>query len=336
MNVLVIGGTGNISTAIVDRLNETGHKTTVFNRGLRPIRYKQEVPVIIGDKSDRAGFIAAMKGKEYDAVIDMISYNLNDAGLTLEAIPNPGTHFVFASTVAAYDRPYRGVPITERNALWTTEDFYPYGYHKARMEDFLWERAAEGRKITVIRPSLTYGVGCRNIGVLRQNYGVVERIKNGKPLIMFGDGTNPWSWTFAPDLAKAFVGALGRERCFGQAYHAASGDVRVWDELYYGFGRIVGKKPVILHMSTEMLMEACPEQITHVRQEKMFAGVFDNAKVKADIPEFVCEYDLDRLLGAIYDWYMSDEQARAIDDKLERLEDTLVEKYNKCVGILRG
>ncbi|MDR1753825.1 MAG: NAD-dependent epimerase/dehydratase family protein [Eubacterium sp.] len=337
MKVLVIGGTGNISSAIVDRLCEQGHETTVFNRGLRPVRYKGKVNAIYGDKNSAEDFFSKMKGLEFDAVIDMISYYPDNANLTLEAFKYNDPHFIFTSTVAAYKRPFApgNVPVVETNPLCDKEDVFPYGYHKARMEDFLWKKSAEGIKITVIRPSLTYGIGCKNIGVFRNNYGIVERIKQKKPLIMFGDGTNPWAWTFAPDIAKAYAGALRREACYGQAYHATSDDVRPWDDLYIEFGKIIGIEPKILHMSTEMISFAAPEQILHVFQEKMHAGIFDNSKIKRDIPEFKFEYTLDKIIKDIYEWYLSDPQARVTDDNIDRLEDELVYKYYKCEKILK-
>jgi nucleoside-diphosphate-sugar epimerase len=333
MKVLIIGGTGVISTSIVDRLCEQKHDVTVFNRGLRPVRYKHAVAVIHGDKN--APDYAAKVSGGFDAVIDMISHKKEDAAITLDAFKGQDAHFVFTSTVAVYKRPYRGVPIVETHDLFDT-DIFPYGYHKARMEDYLRERMAEGLKITIIRPSLTYGIGCKNIGVMRNNYGIVERIKNNKPVIMFGDGTNPWAYTFAHDLAKAYAGVLRRDVCYGQTYHATSDDVRIWDDLYIEFGKIIGVKPTILHVSTEMLHHAAPDTFTHVLMEKMHAGVFDNSKIKKDVPEFVCEYTLDKLLSKIYDWYMSDPDARVVNSELDLLEDSLVDKYYKCMDVFKN
>ena len=332
MKVLVLGGTGVISTSIVDRLNECSYDATVFNRGMRPARYKNPVKTIVGDKN-AADFAQKVKSGGFDAVIDMISYNKDDAAGTLQAFEGQDVHFVFTSTVAAYKRPYNSIPVVESNDTYDT-DIFPYGYHKAQMEGFLNEKSAQGVKITIIRPSLTYGIGCKNIGVLRNNYGSIHRIEQQKPLIMFGDGTNPWAYTFAPDLAKAYVGCLNRPVCFGQTYHATSDDVRIWDDLFLEFGKIVGKTPKILHMSTEVLHKASPDRFGHVLQEKMFSGIFDNSKIKAHVPEFVCEYPLDRILKEIYDWYMSDANARVVDSELDAFEDGLVEKYYRCIEIM--
>ena len=87
---------------------------------------------------------------------------------------------------------------------------FTYAFDKAEVERYLNQVITERQlPVTMIRPSLTFGPGAANMGVLRQNYGIIDRIRRGKPLVMFGDGSTVFSFTFTPDLAKAFVGVLG-------------------------------------------------------------------------------------------------------------------------------
>ncbi len=335
MHILVIGGTGVISTDIVNRLLELSHTVTVFNRGLHKVRYRGNPRILTGDKKNRAEFNSILKGQNFDAVIDMISYNPDDAEATLAALENRAKHFVFTSTVAVYKRPFRGVPVPETAEVFDT-DIFPYGYHKARMEHCLQKRMDEGIPITIIRPSLTYGIGSANIGVLRSNYGIVERIRQKKPLVVFGDGTIPQTFTFAPDLAKAYAGVLCKKECFGEIYQACSDDQHIWDDLYYAFGKVVGEEPRLIHISTEMLMAADPEIFLHVEQEKMYGGVFNTSKIRAAVPEFVCEYTLEKTIEAICAWYRSDPAAGIIDREKDELEDKIAEKYFRCMDIMKS
>ncbi|MDR1788489.1 MAG: NAD-dependent epimerase/dehydratase family protein [Treponema sp.] len=332
MNVLVIGGTGVISTEIVNRLNHLNYGVTVFNRGLRKARYDARPEVIKGDKKDAAAFKALLAGRTFDAVIDMISYNPDDAALTLDALSQSGAHFVFTSTVAAYKRPARHVPFRETDELFSDDSVSPYGYHKGRMEAYLRSRMADF-PLTIIRPSLTFGLGSKNVGVMRNNYGIVERIRQGKPIVVFGDGTNPWAWTWAGDLAKAYAAVLCRGVCYGQIYHATSDDVHIWDDLYTEFGRRVGASPRLIHISTEMLMAAAPEVFGHVAQEKRYCGVFCNDKIRAAAPEFVCGYRLSDIVDALCTWYEDDAEARVVDPERDALEDALAEGYGRCMHI---
>ena len=79
MHVLIIGGTGTISRAIVRELLVHGHSVTVYNRGLRTDVPPSEVEVIRGDRSDRQSYEAVLQRRTFDVAIDMISFTADDA-----------------------------------------------------------------------------------------------------------------------------------------------------------------------------------------------------------------------------------------------------------------
>jgi uncharacterized protein YbjT (DUF2867 family) len=56
MRVVVVGGTGNISSGVVKALLQFGHEVTVFSRGRRPSRLPPGVRYLRGDRTDRAAF----------------------------------------------------------------------------------------------------------------------------------------------------------------------------------------------------------------------------------------------------------------------------------------
>ena len=81
MKVLVIGGTGNISRGIVAALQSRNHEVVLFNRGQHADPPPPDVRVIHGDRQDREAFEAKVSAENWDAVIDMISFNAEDACL---------------------------------------------------------------------------------------------------------------------------------------------------------------------------------------------------------------------------------------------------------------
>ena len=327
MNVLVLGGTGVISRAIVNLLLKKNHTVTVFNRGNRSVSFDQPVREITGDRQDRATFEAHMQKESFDAVIDMICFNEADAQSTMAAFGDRTNQIVICSSGAVYQRPFRSIPTAESEELLCDDPAFQYAYQKAEMERYFNEITRTQKiPITIIRPSLTYGPGAANIGILRQNYGIVDRIKKGKPLVMFGDGNNPWSFTFASDLAKAFVGVLGNSKTYGQSYHACSEEPTVWNDLYLEFGKVVGIEPNIVHIPTDLLYAADPDMFGHLYFEKTFTGLFDNSKIKNDVPEFVCDLSLNTGLKTIVDWF--EKEANQVDLAKDALEDRLVDLYN--------
>ena len=102
MKVLIIGGTGNISRGIVAALLKRNHEVVMFNRGQHPDAPPSDIQVIHGDRKDRDDFENKMRAEKFDAVIDMISYNADDAASALRAFRGRVDGFVHCSTVMTY------------------------------------------------------------------------------------------------------------------------------------------------------------------------------------------------------------------------------------------
>ena len=105
VRVLVIGGTGNISSGVVGALLERNHQVVLFNRGQRrdPL---PDVQVIHGDRRDREDFERRLGAEKFDAVIDMISFDAGDATSSLRAFRGRVDHFVHCYTVMTYGPPF--------------------------------------------------------------------------------------------------------------------------------------------------------------------------------------------------------------------------------------
>jgi nucleoside-diphosphate-sugar epimerase len=326
MNVLVLGGTGVISRAIVTLLLEKGHEVTVFNRGNRGLSFEGPVRQIIGDRNERIDFESRMRKESFDAVIDMICFNEADARSTVTAFKGNTGQIVVCSSVAAYKRPYNSVPTVESAESLYDDPTFSYAFDKAQVERYLHKVThTQQLPITIIRPSLTYGPGAANIGVLRQNFGIIDRIRKQKPLVMFGDGSTPWSFTFTPDLAKAFVGVLGNPQTYGQAYHACSEQRCRWEDLYLEFGRVLGIEPHIIHIPSELLRIANPDLFSHLYFEKTFSGLFDNSKIRRVIKNFRCEISLHEGIKMMVDWF--EREANQVDLEKDAMEDRLADLH---------
>src|SRR5664279_4174001 len=194
MKVLVLGGTGVISREIVRELLAKGHEVAVFNRGSKALPFAKEVDKLVGDRMRRDEFEATMQRTRYDVVIDMICFTADDARSTARAFGGNAGHIVVTSSIAAYKRPYRSVPPVEAMETLWDDPVFPYAFNKAEMEKVLWKSIKQDKlPITIVRPSLTYGTGALNIGILRQNFGIIDSIRRGKQLVMVGDGSTSWT-----------------------------------------------------------------------------------------------------------------------------------------------
>ena len=157
MRVLVLGGTGLISTAIVEWLVATGHTPILFNRGLSPKRFDYDLETIIGSRADFAGFARTMRNVNADAVIDMITFDPKTATHNVRVFRDRAKHFVFCSTVCVYGGPLTQIPANESEPHRPVSD---YGRNKSKAEAVYAKAFREiGFPVTVMRPSHCYGPG---------------------------------------------------------------------------------------------------------------------------------------------------------------------------------
>ena len=75
MKILIIGGTGTISSAITRQLAESEHELWLLNRGNRSAELPQNVKVITGDINEHTDQVMAKLGDEtFDAVCEFIGF----------------------------------------------------------------------------------------------------------------------------------------------------------------------------------------------------------------------------------------------------------------------
>ena len=74
MKICVVGGTGNISSGIVNVLLEHNHEVVCFNRGIRA-RLPDGVRLIKGDRIKIVKTLKTNKNQKiFDAAIDMLCF----------------------------------------------------------------------------------------------------------------------------------------------------------------------------------------------------------------------------------------------------------------------
>lgn len=281
MKVVVVGGTGNISTSIVRRLLDVGHDVTCVNRGTTAAA-PEGVETIVVDRHDRERFESSVQRGGFDAAIDVIAFTPDDARSSLRAFRGVG-HVIHTSTVTVLGEQFDWLPVTEDHAMRPT---VPYAAMKAEAERVLLEaHYKSGFPVTIVRPSTTYGPtrALRQIGI---DSTWVSRIRAGKPIIKVGDGRATHHLLHVDDAALAFVGALGRERCVGQTYHLVHPQHTTWEEFHAAQMRVLGREVDQVGVPADVL-EAVDAQ-RFLFATKVFAHnmLFSADKVQRDIPEF--------------------------------------------------
>ena len=282
MNVLIIGGTGLISTAITRQAAAAGHDVTVFTRGRTDADLPESVDRITGDRTDRDALERARDALSLGCVIDMVGFDPADVETAIEVFAGHVDQYVFCSTVDVYHRPVETMPIRERAAR--EPPVSEYGADKAACEDRLFDAyRSDGFPATVIRPWHTYGEGGDLIDTL-SSAAYVDRLRKGKPILVHGDGTSVWGPCHRDDVAAAFVAAIGNQEAVGEAYHATATDPLTWNQYHRrAAAALDAPEPDLVHVPTDALRAAVPDRVSPLVDHFRFSTVFDTRKAERDL-----------------------------------------------------
>jgi nucleoside-diphosphate-sugar epimerase len=116
MRVVVVGGTGTISTPVVHALTAARHEVPVFVRGTRARTLPDGVRLLQGDRRDRLAFEATMHRERFDAAVDMISFTPEDAMSALRAFDGE-RHLLHTATVCTFGGRLAELPARESTLL---------------------------------------------------------------------------------------------------------------------------------------------------------------------------------------------------------------------------
>ena len=259
LKVLVLGGTGFIGPPTVRYAVERGHEVAIFTRG----RSKSVVPGVehlVGDRNDD---LSALRGREWDVVLDNNARDYRWVKLSTEILKDNVRQYVFISTISAYageatgyeflDEPYAGPridinsPLAQPPADFEMGEELPYGPTKALSEKIVQE-AFPGRS-TIVRPGFIVGPGDPSD---RFTYWPV-RIDRGGEVLVPGDGNDEVQVIDVRDLME-FTVRLAENGTAGVFNGVGIGSRLSMAEMVYGIrGRDDQQGPV--HLGANPLPE---------------------------------------------------------------------------------
>ena len=315
MKVLIVGGTGLISTAITRSLVERGDDVTIYNRGRQKAEIPEETKRIMGDRKDYAAFEAQMaEAGTFDCVIDMIGFLPEETKSAVRAFRGRTEQFIFCSTIDVYTKPAKRYPITE-DAERQPSPSFPYAFRKAKCERILEEAHERGDfSLTVIRPAHTYGEGRALIHPFAGGSHIYDRIRKGKPIIIHGDGSSLWAACHRDDVGRAFANAAGNEKTYGKAYHVTSEEWMTWDQYHQGIAEAMGAPPPeIVHIPTDLLGKVFPRTAEWLVENFQYNNIFDNTAAEADLDFRYTIKWLEGVRRTVY-WLDAHEQIDNSDD----------------------
>jgi nucleoside-diphosphate-sugar epimerase len=283
MRVLIIGGTGLISTPMTRFFLERGDDVILYNRGARPSRVPPEARQVHGDRTDFAAFEAQLAGLgTFDCAVDMVCYRPAEAETAVRALRGRCGHYLFCSTVDVYQKPYLRYPVREDHPLAGNNE---YGRNKRRCEEIVMAAHGSGElSASIMRPAHTYGEGGGLIHSFGWDTAYIDRLRRGRPIVVHGDGTSLWGSCYIDDVARAFAEAAGNPAAFGRAYTLAAEEWHTWDDYHRKAARAIGApEPHLVHIPADLLARLAPARAGASADNFLYSNIFDVSAARADL-----------------------------------------------------
>ena len=332
MKILFIGGTGLISSACSELAVARGHDVFILNRSISThYAMPDGATVLQADvHTNEAHLASLLAGHRFDAVVDFLAYTINDMERDLRLFHGKANQFVFISSASAYQKPPKNYLITEETPL--ENPFWQYSRDKIACEERLMRAYGDdGFPVTIIRPSLTYGISqIPLVGASWSHpYTVIDRMKRGGKAIIPGDGTSLWVLTWNADFAKGLIGLLGNDKAIGEALHITSDEVLTWNQIFLEVYQALGLEPNVIHIPSDLIIAHDPSKLGTLIGDKVHSVVFDNSKIKRFVPEFGCEVNWAEGLRRSLAWFESHPEFQTVDDGMNVMWDQIIFSYEK-------
>lgn len=237
MKVLITGGTGFVGHQVIESVIEAGHQVRAL---VRPGSEKKlpsglEVEIAPGDVGRPDSLGPAVEGVE--AVIHLVGIirEFPKRGITFEELHHRATVNIVAAAQAAGVKRY-----LHMSALGARPDSRsPYHQTKAAAEA---EVRASGLDYTIFRPSLIFGPRDVSINLF------VDQVRRLPLVPVIGRGDYRLQPVSLTTVGQGYAAALTTPAAIGRGLDVTGPDVYTYNELLRAIGRVVGRKPRLMHL----------------------------------------------------------------------------------------
>jgi nucleoside-diphosphate-sugar epimerase len=327
MRVLIIGGTGIISTYVVKKCIELGMEITIMNRGSSRDELPKTAKYIIQDINDEVGANKKLSGMYFDSVIQFVAFTKDQVKRDIRLFKGKTNQYIFISSASAYHKPVEDYPITENTPLYNS--YWDYSHQKIECENYL--NTVEDMNITIVRPSHTYNNRMIMAVMTRwqYDYAHMKRLIEGKPIIIPGDGTSVWTITHASDFANSFVYLIGNEKAYHDVFHITGDRLYTWEQLTNILAKALGVKAQIIHIPSDFIIKHMPEMEGPLLGDKSWSAIFDNSKIKSISKEYTSKIGYEDVVDDVIQYYRNNPSKQNISESYEVLYDRVINLYLK-------
>jgi 2'-hydroxyisoflavone reductase len=206
--ILVLGGTHFLGPALIEAAIAEGHTVTLFNRGVSNPDMFPHLEKLRGFRSSDPGDedMSALARRHFDVVVDVWPSDPALVASAAELLKDRVGHYLYVSSVAAYDSKEFVRAGIEENAPLEPWNGPGQEYKRGKAESERKLHAILGDNITVVRPGPIKG----DRDLTPDVFTWLVRAQNGGRHIGPGDGSDPVELVDVKDVARFLMLAINR------------------------------------------------------------------------------------------------------------------------------
>lgn len=288
MKVLILGGTGLLSSGITEKCLGKGYEVFHFNRGntTSPDGVRQ----IKGDRYNKESLTKALEIKP-DVVIDMLCFQPEHAQLSTEVFAGKVEQYIYCSTSCVY------TPKITDEKIYEDSDTNPdteYGKNKLAAERvFLDAMKKKAFEVSIFRPGHVYGNDFLVSNLTFEGGYVLARMMRNQDIILTDGGKRRFQACHKNNVGNAFAECCGNKNAFGQIYNIAGEEFFQWNDLYELWKKVVGSNSHIVYVNSDDVVQLDRERFDFLATYTKFDWMQSTEKLKKDLSGYQYEIDVE-------------------------------------------
>lgn len=332
MKILIIGGSGTISHACAIELINKGHELYLLNRGQSLLKPVPGANLINADIRKRQQVEKALQGFVFDSVINFLVFNKEQVEQDIEFFKSSCGQYIFISSASVYHKPVKNLPVTESTPVYNPFSIYAQNKISAERR-LISEYNARAFPFTIVRPSHTYAPW---FSPIHGKYTMWKRMKEGKKIVIPGDGTSLWVLTHSTDFARAFSGLVGNPEAIGEIFHITSDELLTWNQIYEYIGNGLGVEINATYIPSNLIAEYDKQWGESLLGDKTYSVFFDNTKIKRVVPTYNAEIPFWQGIKEMVNYFEYNPEWQIIDQHLDAVLDKMIEDYESYLSKIKN
>lgn len=316
MKILITGATGHIGSYLVPRLIRAGHDVIAVARTPQP-KYPfaqaewDKVQWAVADcraEEPTGQWAQRLAAFECDVVIDLISYNIQQVEMFVNAFGGRIKHFLHCGSIWAYG-PANRVPHLEE---YPRNPKSQYGKDKTAIENYLMD-LCENKSFpaTVIHPghiSGKYWLPIDPQGSIN-GLGVYEKLATGQVVHLPNNGLDSLHHVHADDVAQLFECAISNpDKAIGQAFSAVAPYGMTLKGACHAVAEKFGKAANIEYVLPDLLKEQMGESPFAITQSHLDESVIASPQKAEKLLGFKPAYTTEQIYSEFIEYKIETNQ----------------------------